>query len=183
MIFNPIQTNTMPFKAKIKNLLWLIINSTFFRFTPPMFRIFKLYRVFLVKLFGGNIKWSCYLHPTTKIEYPWNLSMGELSSLGERSWIYALDRINIGEKCCIGKNVNLITGSHDINKSTFDLIIRPIKIGDCTWIATGATILPNVSIGNFCVIAANSTVTKNVIDNTVVGGNPAKYIKDRVIKD
>lgn len=183
MTFNPVQTNTMPFKAKLKNLFWTIINSTLFRFTPPMFRIFKIYRIFLIRIFGAKVKWNCYLHPKAKIEYPWNLTMGDFSSIGENSWIYALDKITIGEKCCIGKGVKLITGSHDITKSSFDLITHPITINDCTWIATDATILPNVKIGEFCVIAANSTVTKDVKNNAVVGGNPAKYIKDRIIKN
>lgn len=181
--FNPIQTNTMPYSMKAMNILWGIINSTFFRFTPPMFRIFKIYRVALIKLFGAKVDWTCYLHPSCKIEYPWNLTMGKLSSLGDESWIYALDRITIGEKCCIGKDVYLLTGSHDINKSTFDLIIKPIYIGDGSWIATRSCILPGVIIGKYCVIAANSVVLKNVDSETVVGGNPAKYIKDRIIKE
>lgn len=183
MKFDPIQTNTMPFNIKLRNLIWKFINCTLFRLTPPMFRCFKIYRVFLVKLFGGNIAWSCNLHPATKIEYPWNLSMGDKSSLGENSWIYALDKINIGCKCCIGKDVYLITGSHDTSKSTFDLITHPITIHDNVWIATGAMIFPNVNIGEFSIVAAGSIVTKNVEDNIIVGGNPAKYIKTRIIKD
>ena len=55
MVYNPIQTNAMPLKDKIKNLGWQIINKTLFRFTPPYLKIFRIYRVFLVKLFGAKV--------------------------------------------------------------------------------------------------------------------------------
>lgn len=91
--------------------------------------------------------------------------------------------ISIGEFSCIGKDVYLLTGSHDIEKNTFDLITRPITIGDGCWIATASTILPGISIGDYSVVAAGSVVCKSVDDNTVVGGNPAKFIKKRIIND
>lgn len=91
--------------------------------------------------------------------------------------------ISIGDFSCIGKDVYLLTGSHDIEKDTFDLITRPITIGDGCWIATASTILPGISIGDYSVVAAGSVVCKSVDDNTVVGGNPAKFIKRRIIND
>lgn len=182
MEFNPIQTNAMPLRDKILNMVWLAVNDTLFRFTPPVLRMFKIYRVGLTRLFGAKIAWNCYLHPKTKIEYPWNLTMGCLSSLGENSWVYAMDKVSIGEKCCIGKDVHLLTGTHDIVKSTFDLVIKPITIGDCSWIATRSTVLPGIMIGKYNVVAANSVVTKNTDDCVVGGGNPAKFIKKRVLK-
>lgn len=109
--------------------------------------------------------------------------MGSLSSIGERCWVYALDNITIGEKTCIGKEVNLITGSHDIADSTFKLITKPINIGNCVWVTTRATILPGVQINDFAVVANNSVVTKDVQQNEIVGGNPAKFIKKRMITE
>lgn len=91
--------------------------------------------------------------------------------------------ISIGEFSCIGKDVYLLTGSHDIEKNTFDPITRPITIGDGCWIATATTILPGISIGDYSVVAAGSVVCKSVDDNTVVGGNPARFIKKRIIRD
>lgn len=91
--------------------------------------------------------------------------------------------IHIGEFSCIGKDVYLLTGSHDIEKSTFDLITRPIPIGDGCWIATASTILPGIHIGTYSVVAAGSVVCKSVESNSVVGGNPAKFIKKRIIHE
>ena len=82
---------------------------------------------------------------------------------------------------CIGEDVRLLTGSHDIGSVHFDLVTKPISVGDAAWIATGAIILPGVTIGEGAVVAAGAVVTKDVEPWTVVGGNPAKFIKKRVI--
>ena len=168
---------------KIKNLIWQLVNNSLFRFTPPYLTFFRKYRVLLLKMFGADIDWTVSVHPKAKIEYPWNLSIRHLSSLGENCWIYAMDRISIGEKSCIGKETYLLTGSHDISSATFDLITKSIDIGNCCWLTTGVTVLPGVIIGDGCVVSANSTVVKDVETWTVVGGNPAKFIKKRIIKD
>lgn len=183
VVFNPIQTNAMPLCDKLKNMLWQIVNRLFFRFSPRYFSLFNKWRILLVKLFGGQLDWNVSLHPTAYIDYPWNLTMRAKSSLGERCWIYAMAPISIGELTCIGKDVYLLTGSHDIEKSTFDLITKSIIIGKGCWLATASIVLPGITIGNYSVIAVGSIVTKDVECNTVVGGNPAKFIKQRVIKE
>lgn len=155
----------------------------FLQIYPPVFGAFRCYRVGLLRLFGAKIDWNVSIHPSAKIDYPWNLTMRNKSSLGENSWIYAMDKIVIGEKSCIGKDVYLLTGSHDIGKSTFDLVTKPIHIGNYCWVATASTLLPGVSLGDGCVVAANSVVTKSYDECSVVGGNPAKFIKKRIIKD
>lgn len=91
--------------------------------------------------------------------------------------------IVIGEFSCIGKDVYLLTGSHDIEKATFDLVTRPITIGDGCWIATDSTVLPGIDIGDYSVVAAGSVVCRPVEPNSVVGGNPAKFIKRRILKE
>lgn len=109
--------------------------------------------------------------------------MGTKSSLGERCWVYAMEEINIGKFSYIGKDVYLLTGSHDITRSTFDLITKPITIGEGCWIATASTVLLDISIGDYNVVAAGSVVVKNVEEHSVVGGNPAKFIKKRIIEE
>jgi acetyltransferase-like isoleucine patch superfamily enzyme len=86
--------------------------------------------------------------------------------------------IYIGDGTFIGHNVILATLNHDLNPNTrADMYPKPIHIGKKVWIGSGAIVLPGVSIGDNSVIAAGSVVTKNVPENVVYGGNPAKLIK------
>lgn len=118
-----------------------------------------------------------------RIDYPWRLSsMGEQSSLADGAWVYCLDEITIGNRVCIGADVRLLTGSHSLTSPTFDLVTMPITIEDNVWVATGATVLPGVTIGEGAVVAAGAVVTKDVEPWTVVGGNPAKFIKKRELR-
>ena len=86
--------------------------------------------------------------------------------------------IYIGDGTFIGHNVILATLNHDLNPNTrADMYPKPIHIGKKVWIGSGAIVLPGISIGDNSVIAAGSVVTKNVPENSVFGGNPAKFIK------
>ena len=86
--------------------------------------------------------------------------------------------IYIGDGTFIGHNVILATLNHDLNPNTrADMYPKPIHIGKKVWIGSGAIVLPGVRIGDNSVIAAGSVVTKNVPENVVYGGNPAKFIK------
>lgn len=178
--YNPVQTTPFSLKVKLRSHLWLLINSTIFRWFPNQIR---KPRLLLLQLFGADLSKTVNISRTAKIEQPWNLKMGHLSSLGDNSWVYCLDKITIGEKCCIGKDVYLITGSHRISDPNFNLITNPIVIGDGCWVATGSYILPGVVLGNFTVVGAMSLVKKSTEPNTVVGGNPAKFIKKREIRE
>lgn len=133
--YNPMQTSGMPLAEKLKNLAWQIVYVILFRLSPPKTGIFRKWRVFLLRLFGARISYKVSIHPSAKIDYPWRLTMGDYSSLGEQSWAYCLDEISIGEKSCIGNDVYLLTGSHDITSLTFDLVTKPVKIGSGVWVA------------------------------------------------
>jgi len=177
--FNPVQTTPFGIKIKIKAHLWQLVNNTFFRILPLQCRS---YRIFLLRLFGAQLANSVTISRLANIEHPWNLTMGDLSSLGDGSWAYCLAPISIDEKCCIGKDVFLLTGSHDVDDSTFPMITRPIIINKGCWVSTGAYILPGVELGQFSVIGARSVVTKSTLEFSIMGGNPAKYLRRREFK-
>ena len=140
-------------------------------------------RVCILRMFGANVDWSCSISGKAEIVDPWNLSIGALSSIDMGVCIRCRDQVTIGEKCCISRGAYLLTGSHNIFSPNFEMVTAPITIEDNVWIATKATIGKGVTIGVGVVVAAQAVVIKNVEPWTVVGGNPAKFIKKRDIKD
>jgi acetyltransferase-like isoleucine patch superfamily enzyme len=106
-------------------------------------------------------------------------------------------KVTIGKFCSIGPNVRIITGGihpvdriglypfriqwslPDAHKDGMPKTNGPINIGNDVWISSGATILSGITIGHGSVIAANALVTKDVPPYTIVGGNPAKIVKQR----
>ena len=136
-------------------------------------------RVAMLKLFGANIQWNCSISGGAEIVDPWNLTMGSLSSIDKGCCIRCRGKVVIGEKCCVSRGVLMLSGSHNIESPNFELVTAPITINDNVWIATNSIIAKGVTIGKGSVVAAGSNVVKDVAPWTVVGGNPAKLIKNR----
>lgn len=177
--YSPVQTSPYGIAYKLKSRLWNLINATLFRWS---FFFMRRYRVAILKLFGAKIDWSCSIDRTATIIDPWNLSMDKMASIGEFACIRCRGQVKIGVKSCIGRDVYLLSASHDVSSPTFDMIMAPIEIGNNVWIATRSTIGKGVTIGDGAVIAAESNVVKDVEPWIIVGGNPAKPIKKRIIK-
>lgn len=178
--FKPVQTTPFSLRYKIKSRLWAAINGTLFRWTPWFMR---RTRVAMLKAFGANIEWDCSISGGAEIVDPWNLTMGHLSSIDKDCCIRCRAQITMGNRACISRGVFLMTGSHDIESPHFNLVTKPIVIGDGVWVATGAKILPGVTLSNMSVVGAGAVVVKSTEANDVVGGNPARFIKKRIIKD
>lgn len=166
----------------IGSKIWTFFYSTLYRFSWR----FNGFRMLLMRMFGAKLHAKggyVSLNPNAIIACPWNIEAGNLTSIGNQAWVYALDKITIGEKSCIGEHVKLLTGYHDISTWNFAFRTKPITIGSCVWIATGAIIMPGVTVGEGAVVAAGAVATKDVEPWTVVGGNPAKFLKKRVLRD
>lgn len=154
--------------------LWGLVNNTLFRFSWR----FRGFRNLLLRLFGAQVN-GASISASCIIAQPWNFKIDTTSSIGNDTWVYSLDKILVGRKTCIGERVMLLAGTHDPTTRNFQFVTKPISIGSCVWIATGAIVLPGVQIGDGAVVAAGSVVTKDVASWTVVGGNPARFIKNR----
>lgn len=84
--------------------------------------------------------------------------------------------ITIEDGAMVAANVQLISNNHDLYERQV-ITCKPIHIGKNAWIGAGATILPGVTVGDNAAVGAASVVTKDVAPDTIVAGNPAKYIK------
>ncbi|MEL7585555.1 MAG: hypothetical protein AAGU19_02495 [Prolixibacteraceae bacterium] len=172
--------NTFSLKNKLGRVLWKVTSLLLFR--PFTLRFFRRWRVLVLKCFGAKLQWSSLVHATVKIWAPWNLEMGTYACLGPDVDCYNQGKITIGAHATVSQKSYLCASSHDISDSLHSLIIAPIVIETQAWVAADAFIGPGVRIGQGAVIGARSAVFKDVDAWTVVGGNPAGFIKARTIK-
>ena len=110
----------------------------------------------------------------------YNIHVGENFYAGFNCTILDMAEVRIGDNCLIAPNVGIYTAGHNINpidrhRTGF---AKPISIGDNVWIGGHCAIVGGVKIGNNSIIAAGSVVTKDVPENTIFAGNPAKKLKD-----
>lgn len=167
--------HTFSSKNKLLRLIWNLIYLMLFR--PFASRIFKKWRVLVLKFFGAKLEWNTHVYASVKIWAPWNLEIGKYSTLGPNVDCYNQGKIKIGHNSVVSQKSYLCASSHDYRKKDIPLILKPITIKDGVWIAAGSFIGPGVKIENNVVVAAKAVVVKNVDTNSIVGGNPAKLIK------
>ncbi|MDY0986692.1 sugar O-acetyltransferase [Flavobacterium sp. CFBP9031] len=113
------------------------------------------------------------------INYGKHIRIGQNVFINFDCTFLALGGITIEDDVLIGPKVSLVTENHPLDpKERKGLIGKPIHIKKNAWIGANATILPGVTIGENAVVAAGAVVSKDVPDNTIVGGIPAKFIKN-----
>ena len=173
--------DALPRGLKLRRLLWLLVWGAFASWLPYFIGVG--WRVLLLKCFGMKHCGHVSVYPSARVWAPWNVEMGSYVAIDDQVNLYSADKITIGTKVAISREAFICTASHDITKPNRPLVTAPITICDGVWIGARAIILPGVTIGEGAVVAAGSVVTKDVEPWTVVGGNPAKFIKKRELKD
>lgn len=156
--------------------LWWLIQVSLFAWSP---QFMYAWRRFLLRLFGAKIGVGVLIRPSVSVTYPWKVSIGAHSWLGDDVVLYSLGQIEIGDDVVISQRSYLCTGSHDYTKPTFDIFAEKIRIASEVWIASDVYIFPGVTIERGAVVGARSSVFKNLPSNMVCYGNPAepKYIR------
>lgn len=173
--------NNLSLRNKLGRLSW---NSCYWiLFRPLPTKLFSNWRCFLLRLFGAKIGKNNTIYPSAKIWAPWNLIIGNNSCISNGVNCYNPGKIIIGNNVVISERVFICTPSHDITNKDFPLIVSNINIKDKVWVAAEAFIGPKVTIGEGAVVGARAAVFKDVEAWCVVGGNPAIFIKKRVIKE
>ncbi len=155
---------------------WWIVESLFFH-TSPQFMYG--WRRFLLRCFGAKVGRKVILRSSVKTQFPWKVTIGDYSWIGDDVVIYSLGEIVIGKNVVISQRSYLCAGSHNYQQPDFPITNPPITIEDECWLATDVYVAPGVSIGGGTVIGARSSVYKSLPPGKVCVGNPAVCIKDR----
>lgn len=124
------------------------------------------------------------LDSSTTIQIPVYINIGKFTRIGKNVYINHLcsfldmGTITIEDNVLVGPKVNLLTEEHPLNPAERKaLMVKPVVIKRGAWIGAAATILPGVTVGENSIVAAGAVVNKDVPDNTIVGGIPAKILK------
>jgi putative colanic acid biosynthesis acetyltransferase WcaF len=167
-------------KNKIARVIWFFVYWIFFR--PFNLTLFRNWRATVLRLFGAEIGKNSNIYASVKIWAPWNLKVGTFTTIGPKVDCYNQGRVIIGSQVIVSQKSYICASSHDCTISKFPLIVRPVTIEDQVWIAADAFIGPGVTVQEGAVVGARASVFKDVLPWTIVGGNPANYLKNRVMR-
>jgi len=133
----------------------------------------------LKELFGSTGK-ALYIEPNFRCDYGYNIHVGENFYANYDCIILDVGEVFIGNNVMFAPRVGIYTAYHPLDAKTRNSgweLGKKVIIGNDVWVGADVTILPGIKIGNGAVIGAGSVVTKDVLDNVVVAGNPAKIIR------
>jgi putative colanic acid biosynthesis acetyltransferase WcaF len=156
--------------------LWWIVQAVLFHTSPQ-----ALYgwRRLLLRIFGARIGKGVLIRPSASVTYPWKLSIGNWSWVGDHATLYTLGEIAIGDNAVVSQHSYLCAASHDYTRPTFDLYAKAIRVESEAWLAANVFVGPGVTIGRGAVVGACSVVLKDVPSLMVCAGNPLKVLRAR----
>lgn len=163
-------------KSAMTVQLWWMVQATLFKWSP---QVFYGWRRFLLRAFGAKIGRGVIIRPSVQVTYPWKVTIGDYSWIGDEVVLYSLGEIEIGSNAVISQRSYICTGSHNYNSNSFEIYSKKITIGNKCWLASDVYVAPNVTIGDSTVVGARSSVFKDLPVNKVCKGSPAKPFKDR----
>jgi putative colanic acid biosynthesis acetyltransferase WcaF len=160
--------------------LWWLVQGSLFAWSP---QFMYAWRNFLLRCFGAHIGRQVLIRPSARLTYPWKVSIGDYSWIGDDVVLYSLGDIYIGTHTVVSQRSYICAGTHDYTSPTFDIQALPVRIGDQAWVATDVFVGPGVTIGDGCVIGTRSTVMQDLPPGKICYGTPARPVKDRPAAD
>lgn len=161
-----------------KRALWYLVNVAFF--VNPLFP-FSSIKCSLLRMFGAKVGEGVVIKPSVSIKYPWKLSVGSNTWIGENVWIDNLGEVSIGANVCISQGALLLCGNHNYKKSSFDLLVGDITLADGVWIGAKSIVTGNVTVRTHAILTVGSVASADLDACTVYKGNPAIAVRERRI--
>lgn len=177
---DPWQQPSFGLRNRILRAIWGFAWITLFRFSPkPM----HAWRRLILICFGARVGRNVHVYPKVQIWAPWNLDLHEESSVGNGAILYSMATITLGKRAIVSQGAHLCTGSHDIDSPSFQLITKPISVGDGCWVCAEAFLGPGVALAKESVVGARAVVTRPVtLESSVWAGNPARFVRYRSLR-
>lgn len=165
--------NSIDFKSQIA-MIGIAIHNLVYNLLP-FFAVKKTY----LKLTGVVIGKDSYIHTWVRFTIPKRLKIGDNCTINFGCHLDVRGDLEIGNNVMIGHNCKIYTCGHDIDDDNFGTITGKVIIGDNVVIFPNALIMPGITIGNNAIVLNGSVVTKDIAAGSVVGGNPARLIRQR----
>lgn len=154
----------------LKRFLWYFVNALVIKnHLNPISGI----RVKALRLFGAKIGRGVVIKPGVNVKYPWLLTVGDYSWIGEEVWIDNLAEVSIGSNCCLSQGAMLLCGNHNYRLPTFDLMVKPIIVEDGAWVGAKSVVCPGVTVGRDSILTVGSMATSNLEAGKIYQGIPA----------
>ncbi len=156
--------------SKFKEALWWVVRSFLF---APWFPIPSFVKVAALRSFGAKVGRGVVIRSRVNITFPWKVTIGDHVWIGDEVLILSLDHVTIASHVCISQRAFLCTGSHRFKSENFDLVTKPIVIGEGCWIASNVFIGAGVTLGKGTLCSAGAVVLKSAGPDQLLVGNPA----------
>lgn len=140
-------------------------------------------RLFFYRLAGVRIGKGSRIHMWCNFFNPGNIEIGQDTIIGDHAFLDGRAQLKIGNHVDIASRVMIYNSEHAVDSNDFHAIEKPVVIEDYAFIGPGVIIQPDVKVGKGAIVAAGAVVAKDVAPFAVVGGVPAKFIKDRQNKN
>ena len=166
-------------------VFWGKVIYPFVKYLPPSFTVFGFWGKWWRRLCGRLILQKCgkKVNIEKGAEFSSRCSLGDYSGIGINARIQGT--VIIGSNVMMAEDVKIFTRNHKTDRTDIPMMDqgvedeKPVEIGDDVWIGAGVIILPGRKIGEGAIIGAGAVVTKDVLPYQVVGGNPARVLKER----
>jgi putative colanic acid biosynthesis acetyltransferase WcaF len=174
---DPFTEPSFNFSNRLRRAVWGAAYVLLFRYSP---RPLHGWRSLLLRSFGAKLGPHVHVYPRARIWAPWMLEIGSHVGIADGVILYNMAHIRIGNHVVISQGAHLCAGSHDIHSRNFQLVARPIAVGDHAWVCAEAFLAPGAIVPEGAVVGARAVVSRPLEEQwAVYAGMPARRINSR----